>query len=145
MLRLSFAASRHLAWLLALAHGVGMTAAWIVAWPLWFKTLIAAAVIASGVFHLRRDALLLSPGSVVSALLKGDGSIEVTLRNGAAIPGRQIPGSFVHTWFTTILWRAEGARFSRPIAVLPDSLPAEQFRELRVWLKWRRAEGTDRV
>ena len=89
-------------------------------------------------FYLRQDGLLQMPHSAIAILLKDDGSIEVTTRDGTTIAGQQVPGSFVHPWFTTVLWRADGARFSRSVIVLPDSLPPDQFRELRVWLKWRR-------
>ncbi|MES2354316.1 MAG: protein YgfX [Pseudomonadota bacterium] len=140
MLRLSLSPSRYLAGLLILAHGASIAIVAIIDWPLWFKVLISLGVFASSVFHLQRDALLRSPSSIVAFLLKSDGQIEVTQRNGKILIGQQLKGSFVHPWFTTVLWRAEGARFSRANVILPDSLPAEQFRELRVWLKWRRIE-----
>lgn len=140
MLRLSFSHSIHLAVLLVAAHLLGIVSAWASDVPAWIKMLASLAVIASGTYHVRKHALLQAPDSVVEMLLKADGSVEITLRNGAAINGRQLSGSFIHPWFTAILWRAEGARFSEAVAVLPDSLPAAQFRELRVWLKWRRME-----
>ena len=36
---------------------------------------------------------------------------------------------------TTSVWRTRGARASRTIAILPDMLPAEDFRKLRVLLR----------
>jgi toxin CptA len=57
--------------------------------------------------------------------------------------GRLLEGSLVHPYLTTILFLPVRGRFARAIVVLPDSLSATQFRELRVWLKWRtpRFEG----
>ena len=143
MLRLSLFPSRVFAGLLIVAHGVSLVAVWVVDWPLWVKVLASIAVFASCMFHLHRDALLRLPYSVATVILKQDGSIDVTQRNGVTMTGRQVPGSFVHPWFTTILWRGEGARFLRSVVVLPDSLSADQFRELRVWLKWWRTEKAE--
>jgi len=39
---------------------------------------------------------------------------------------------------TSIVWRADGARWSRAILVLPDMLPADDFRRLRVMLRYAR-------
>jgi len=124
-----------------LAHGASIGIIAIIDWPLWLKGLIWIGVFASCAFHFGRDALLLFPSSIVALLLKSDGRIEVTQRNGKILIGQQLKGGFVHPWFTTILWRNENAKFSRATVVLSDSLPREQFRELRVWLKWRRIEN----
>jgi hypothetical protein len=122
---------------------MSMPAVWMVNWPPWLKILTSLAIITSWMFHLWRDALLQMSTSVVAVLLKSDGSIEVTRSNGTTITGQQMPGSFVHPWFTTILWRGEGMRLTRSVIVLLDSLPPDQFRELRVWLKWRRIKNEE--
>jgi hypothetical protein len=49
-----------------------------------------------------------------------------------------VDGSFVAPWLTIIRWRPEGAWFDRTIVVLPDMLPADAFRELRLRLRWDR-------
>jgi hypothetical protein len=46
-------------------------------------------------------------------------------------------GSFVAPFLTIVRWRPGGARFDRSIAILPDMLPRESFRALRVLLRWR--------
>lgn len=46
------------------------------------------------------------------------------------------PG-FVAPWLTVIRWRPAGARFDRTLPVLPDMLPAADFRHLRVILRLR--------
>jgi hypothetical protein len=47
--------------------------------------------------------------------------------------------TYVGAWVTTIVWRPDGARWSRAILVLPDMLPAEDFRRLRVMLRYARS------
>src|SRR6266481_4970629 len=107
MLRLSFSPSRYLVGLLTLAHVLAAAAVWLVNGSIWFKVSVFLMIAASWAFHSFHDALLRSPYSVVAVLLKDDGSIEVSRRNGIVITGRQVLGSFVHPWFTTILWRGD--------------------------------------
>ena len=45
-------------------------------------------------------------------------------------------GSFVAPWLTIVRWRPDGARFDRAFLVLPDMVGAEDFRRLRVLLRW---------
>jgi toxin CptA len=59
------------------------------------------------------------------------GEIEV-----GALTGNLRDGSFVAPWLTIIRWRPAGAWLDRTVVVLPDMLPVEAFRELRVLLKW---------
>ena len=65
------------------------------------------------------------------------GRIEATLRDGRSFCGQVRDGSFVAPWFTTVRWQPDGSRLSRTIAVLPDMLGEEEFRHLRVLLRWR--------
>ena len=45
-------------------------------------------------------------------------------------------GSFVAPWLTIVRWRPEGARFDRTFLVVPGMLEREDFRRLRVLLRW---------
>lgn len=69
-------------------------------------------------------------------LLRGSGGIDVCTPDGAWAAGSVRAGSFVAPWLTIVIWRPEGARLDRAVLVLPDMLPKEDFRRLRVWLRW---------
>ena len=64
------------------------------------------------------------------------------------VEGRIVDGSFVAPWLTIIHWRANGARFTRTLVVMPDAVDPEPFRALRVLLRWYPVEklntGTQR-
>ena len=47
-----------------------------------------------------------------------------------------VDGSFVAPWLTIIRWRPAGAWLDRTVVVLPDMLPADTFRALRLRLRW---------
>ena len=64
------------------------------------------------------------------------GEISVRDDGGAWQAGVLRDGSFVAPWLTIIRWRAQGGRFDRTLVILPDMVPAEDFRRLRVMLRW---------
>lgn len=75
-----------------------------------------------------------------------DRTIIATERNGRSCAGSINEASYVGAWLTTIVWRANDAPWWRParvLLVLPDMLPPDDFRRLRVILRygWPLADG----
>lgn len=65
-----------------------------------------------------------------------DGSLAV--RSGDDwVEARLLPDSTVLPWLVVLRYRLPDARGPGARVVLPDSLPADDFRHLRVWLRWR--------
>ena len=143
MLRLNFSPSAYLTAILVIAHLVTGAILWLVDVPSWASLTGMVLIVASLGYYLHHVALLRAPSSIIEARLRADGGVEMQRRDGSVLIGRLLEGSLVHPYLTTILFLPSRARFARAIAVLPDSLSPAQFRELRVWLKWRtpRAEG----
>ena len=70
-----------------------------------------------------------------------DRRITVTDRHGRPRSGSILDDSYVGAAVTTIVWRADDDRWWRParaILILPDSLPRDDFRRLRVVLRYGR-------
>ena len=80
-------------------------------------------------------ALRLGPRGVREVGIVGDG-LRVVDAVGGVRAGELRAGSFVSPGLTLIRWRPHGARRDRTIVVLPDMLPAEDFRALRVALRF---------
>jgi hypothetical protein len=83
-------------------------------------------------------------GRGVPALLHvgHDRRITISSRDGRSQDGAVLDDSYVGAWLTTIVWRrdrASGFAFAESILILPDTLPAEDFRRLRVLLRYGRA------
>ena len=98
----------------------------------------AAAVVAIGahaVRTLRSWALRTTPAAVVGIEVSADGRAVLIERDGRHCEGRVQPASYVGQWLTTLIVRPDGARVSRAIAILPDMLPADDLRQLRVLLR----------
>ncbi len=94
------------------------------------------AVLASGLYRCT--------GRGVPALLHvgTDRLITVTGRDGRSRQGTILDDSYVGARLTTIVWRADRDpwwRPSRAILVLPDALAPDDFRRLRVALRYGRA------
>ena len=90
-----------------------------------------AALEALHALALRRGAR-----AVRSMVLQRSGAIEVETSGGRSLYGEVRDGSFVAPWLTIIHWRPEGTRFDRTLVVLPDMLAPDDFRRLRVLLRW---------
>ncbi len=82
-------------------------------------------------------------GQGVPALLHvgTDRRITVTAFDGRSRAGSILDDSFVGAWLTTIVWQPDGVPWWQPapaIVVLPDMLAPEEFRRLRVALRYGR-------
>jgi hypothetical protein len=71
----------------------------------------------------------------VRAFFLDERAIEVELADGTFRSGEVRDGSFVAPWLTIVRWRPLGTRCDRSIVVLPDMLPRDDFRALRVLLR----------
>jgi hypothetical protein len=92
--------------------------------------------------HLRRHGTRTATGAIVEVMLSSDALIVVRRRDGRLTAGHVRAGTFVHPWFTSIVWRPDGERWSRTIPLLPDMLGIDEFRRVRVLLRYGRREVT---
>jgi hypothetical protein len=141
-LRLQVAASPLLAGALALAHGGAIACAILFLPGWWFSALTCAAIAASLIFHVRRDALQLSGNAVSEILLKDGGQCELVLLNGDILAGNIEGSTFVAPLLTVINFRPFGPGRSRAVVLMPGSAPAPDLRRVRVWLRHRVRPGT---
>lgn len=127
--------SRYLATILIVAHGAAFAALLPLALPAWSKVVLALLMLFSLMYHLRRDAWLSAPSSGTALILEGDRVVLAT-RGGKQLAVRVLRDSMVTPLITVLSVLPQGARFARSVIILPDSLDAESFRQLRVRFKW---------
>ncbi len=130
-----FHPSRRLAGLLSAAHGAALAVLPALALPAWAALLMAAVLVFSLLYFLRGHAWLRSPSSCIGLTQDGDGGILLLTRDGSRIPCCILPDSVVTPALTVLNIRVEGARGTRGIVILSDSMDAGAFRRLRVWLR----------
>jgi len=125
--------------------GIGVLAAATIALtlalplPPWLQVLLVAAIAtwAGGAFHVA--ALHRGRHAVTEIRVAPDLTLVACMGDGHLAAGYVRAATFVGAWMTTIVWRPDGRRVSRTIVVLPDMLPAEDFRRLRVMLRYARS------
>ena len=124
----------------------------------WIATACATTLILLGSLPLPVSVLMPAAGVVLAVLASGlwrcsgrgvpallhvglDRRITVTGRDGRSRAGVILDDSYAGACLTTIVWRADDSPWWRPahaVVVLPDTLPEDDFRRLRVVLRYGR-------
>ena len=109
-------------------------------WSLTGTLLATAGALARGLWRCM--------GRGVPALLQvgHDRRLSATTRDGRSREGAILDDSYVGARLTTIVWRPDGAPWyapARTILILPDTLAADEFRRLRVLLRYGRPRSDD--
>jgi hypothetical protein len=135
-LHLALAPSPRAALVLVALGTVLAATAWAIPAPTWARLLAMAAFAAWTVDRLRVHALRVSSRSVVEIAVAGDLLIVVRYADGRTVAGTVRPASFVHPRLTSIVWRPDGARAAQALPILPDMLLRDDFRRLRILLRY---------
>jgi hypothetical protein len=77
------------------------------------------------------------PLAVAGVVLGGDGGIEIVGADGTASEATVHPHTLVLSFLVVLLYRQQGRL--RALTLLEDSLSDGDFRQLRLWLRWRSA------
>lgn len=122
--------SRRLLLTQALAHLVALGLLWPLAVPLAFKALLATAIAASAARVVRRTR---KPAVAALHLGKG-GALEVET-SGTRLAATVLPTTTVLPGLTVLLLRSAGRTLA--LTLPADAMPADDHRQLRLWLKWQ--------
>ena len=141
-LRVSLRSSRSAAVAITTIAAVSGAAVLVLSVPTIAHLVTGLALGGWALLQCRVHAWRTSPRAVVEVMLASDAVVVVRYRDGRLVAGHVRSASFVHPWFTSIVWRPDGARFSRSVALLPDMLGLDEFRRLRVLLRYGRREVT---
>jgi toxin CptA len=139
--------SKRLAVILSLAHFTATGLLWPLALPITVKFAGSVLLAGSLVLYVRYFALLASPGSVRSLKLGLDAAdvmiCMLETRRGDHMACALLGSSFVAPYLTVLELKPLGfqklwQRFSsRSVVILPDGIDTEEFRQLRVLLRWK--------
>ena len=127
-LTVSLKTSRRLLVIQSLAHLVSAVAVLAGNLPAWLAAVLLLLVGASLARMRRRPPF-------ASMALGGDGNFEIVGADGTASEAVPHPHTLVLSFMVVLLYRQEGRL--RSMTLLGDSLPEEDFRQLRLWLRWR--------
>ena len=129
--------SRRLAALLIVAHGLVAAALSPLSLPVWLMFALLAAILASAWRSRRQFA---SPRRIHRLTLRTDGRLEFSRVDGSGGEAVVQPQTTVTSFLCVLVLRTQGS--TEALVLLPDALPAADFRRLRLWLRWcaRRSE-----
>ena len=140
--------SRTLGVVIGFAHFMAIVLLWPLMMPPSVKLTGSALLVISLVFYLRRYALLRSPDSVSSLEVTDEMVCTLNTRKGGQIACALLGSSFVAPYLTVLdlnplkIDKTDASprqlsRYSRSIVILPDGINPEEFRQLRVLLRWK--------
>lgn len=138
MVKIEIRPSRQLALVLVLAHLGAAAASIAVELPAWAKAVLLIPILASLAWSLYKHALLGSAHSVVAVEVGEGSAASVRTRSGDWHKSVVLDSSFVAPYLTVLNLRIDQSRFACHVVIMPDSVMAEDFRRLRVWLRWRK-------
>ncbi len=123
--------SRLLRVLTVVLHGLAAASLFVLPWPLSIRCLLLAILAVS----LWRQIFRTS--RVVGLCLAASGELSCQLASGEQVFVRVQPDSVVFSQLLVLRVRDGESGRLETLALLPDSMPSEQFRVLRLWLRWR--------
>lgn len=121
--------------LLLLFHAIAAAVAYLTAMPLTAKLAVLMLILLSLFYYLMRDALLLLPDSWREISL-GQDNVSVVTRGGSTFAGQVTGKTVVSPHLVVLRLSLEGRRLPVSRTIFPDALGADEFRELRVWLRF---------
>jgi toxin CptA len=138
MLKIALRPSRMLTAILLIAHGAAIVLIVLVGLPPWLQVIAIGVLVASLAFYVRQTALLRSPDAVIAIEIASDDAFSIQTRRGDWLGCEVLGSTYVASFLTLLNLRELDKGAVRHAAILPDSTDAEDFRRLRVWLRWKR-------
>lgn len=104
--------------------------------PSWVMLIAAMSLLGSVAHAVPRYALLRSPRAITALTFSDRETMRVSLRDGRSYAGRVLGSSTIGTTLTLLNIALDGRRLPVHAVLLGDSLSTDDFRRLRVWLRW---------
>ena len=137
MLNIRLKPSGYLTLLLSAVHAIAIGLFLILPLPIWLKVAATLALCTSLVFYLRRNARLAAPNSIIALELEEDCTCAIETRSGGRVDCILLPTSYVSASLTILNVKASDELLARHVVILPDAINSEDFRKLRVFLRWK--------
>jgi toxin CptA len=141
MVRLTIKRSRLLAAAFAVVHVLAAATLVPLDFPLAAKIAVAVLILTSLASSMWRHALLRYKGSIAGLQVRDMETASFQTRDGLWHEARILGTSYVTPGLTVLNLRTAGARLARHVFLVADNANREDFRQLRVVLRWRHCRG----
>jgi hypothetical protein len=142
-IRVALQPSRLITGWLAGLHGATLLPLWWSALPVWIGAALAIAVVLHGAWAIRRFGQLQSPRSVTGIDLRPGADCALTARNGTEFSGPVHPSTLVIGSLIVLAVEASAGHLLHRAVIVRDMLAEDDFRQLRVSLKWGQPQESD--
>lgn len=123
--------------MLIIAHCAVIPLVWFLSVALSFKCAAMLMVVISLYYYLEQDALLNFPRSVVLLTLTDGKNCMFKMRNGSEEESVVLGISYVSAYLTVLILHPMHHWSLRSVIIVPDNVDAEEFRRLRILLRWK--------
>lgn len=137
MLDIRLKSSNYLVLWLGAAHAIAAGLFVILPLPVVSKLIAVLVLGLSLIIYLRRNAWLASPNSIIALEIKEDCACAISTRRGQRLDCILLPTSYVSAPLTVLNLKADGERRARHVVLFPDAINYEDYRKLRVLLRWK--------
>ncbi len=134
MIPISLKPSISLAAILATAHLGAIFLVFVL--PISVRLPLVMLLAFSMAYSILRYAFIRLPDSIVSLKLE-EKSCMFSMRGGSEKSCVFHGSSYVSPYLTVLNLKEEGKRLMKSVVILPDAIDREEFRQLRVWLRWK--------
>lgn len=128
---------------LLLAHGGAITIVLVVSMPLWLKLIAVTALVINLGFEMWRNALMRDADAVVAIGIAADNALSIQTRRGDWVDCTVRGDTYVASFLVVLNLRRLDNERRKIVVILPDAIDAEDFRKLRVWLRWKDSPKTN--
>ena len=137
MLQISLNPSRLLAAILIVAHACAIGLVLMIELPQWLKLAAASGLVLQCILVVYRRAFLHGAEPVIALEVSSDHRLSIRTRRSGWQECDVLGSTYVSPYLTIMNLRLSSERMARHVTLLPDSLNRDDFRRLRVWLKWK--------
>lgn len=138
--------SYRLAGMLIVTHVVIAGLLMLLELPLWVRIALILLLLVNAGWSVHRHALRRGRHAITALAFSDRETIRLSMRDGGSHDGRVLGSSTVGTGLTLLNIAVDGRRLPVHVVLLGDSLASDDFRRLRVWLRWGpRPPGEDPV
>ena len=132
LVHIALSPSRGLMILMFTAHLLALLLVWSLIHPAWVSASVALLILFSLIYTCWR---IFHP-DVVELSVDVKHGLMIQVHSGERFAAIVSGDSLVTSFMSVLRMKIVGHRFSKSVLLLPDMLDEEQYRVLRVWLKW---------
>ncbi|WP_371264094.1 protein YgfX [Nitrosomonas marina] len=146
MLRVKLGPSRLLVAILIVTHSAAAVIVGLLSVTVAAKLAGMLALIVSLYFYIRCEALQISGRSAVLLEFTDKVICKLKTKNGQNFEYRVSESTFVSPYLTVLILRSRHSHSwsTQSIVILPDAINSEEFRRLRVLLRWKWKQLTNK-